>query len=64
MTANKVYRFCSVCRKQLTVYHDDGDVLSARCPDGHENIFTYQSWEAMRKYALNLFRCDPQAREN
>ncbi len=39
----------------MAVSYSDGDVYAARCPDQHESILTYKTFDAFKKYALILF---------
>ncbi len=54
-TERSVYQFCSTCRSRMAVSYSDGDVYAARCPDQHESILTYKTFDAFKKYALILF---------
>lgn len=55
-TDRQVYQFCSTCRLRLVVSHTDGDVISMRCPAGHESLLSYRSIEGLKRYAMELFR--------
>jgi len=50
-----VYSFCSTCRARMVVSYSDGDVHVMRCPDQHESILNYKTFEGFKKYAIALF---------
>lgn len=34
----------------------DGDVENRGCPDGHESLISYKTYEGLKRYALKLFQ--------
>lgn len=55
-TSRNLYHFCSTCRSRMVTRYFDGDVENRGCPDGHESLISYKTYEGLKRYALKLFQ--------
>jgi hypothetical protein len=60
-TDKAVRRFCSRCKASMVVSKQSDGIFAAHCPQAdnepgrHDSVLQYSNYEALRKYALELF---------